>query len=321
MIAEMFAAFRARQTSYSVVCSANALLFLLTAGLHFAWAPPDTSDQLFAAGVALVSAVFVIVPLVMGGRYPRSLGVLGTCFALFGITLIAGWAQSSQMVLNAVLLLPVIAITCGWFFPSKLARPVMLAAVGVLILVLGARSYVVDWPALTLTTLIYIALITGFLFEAGVYLHRQTDRQASHDPLTGALNRFGFWRDGGTELRRAGRSGAAVSVVVIDFDAFKKLNDSRGHLAGDIVLRQATSSWRQGIRPYDLIVRLGGDEFALLLPGADIEYAQSIVERLRAGSDFAWSWGIAQWTAGESLESLLERADEQLLSSRASRQA
>ena len=321
MTAELFAAFRARQTSYSVVCSANGLLFLLTAWLHLVWAPQGARDQLFTAGVALISAVFVVVPLVMGQRYPRSLGVLGTCLALVGINMTAGWANSPQMVLNAVLLLPVIAITCGWFFPGKLARPVMIAAVGTLILVLGVRSYSLDWPALTLTTLIYIALITGFLFEAGVYLHRQTDQQASHDPLTGALNRFGFWRDAGTELRRAGRSGAAVSVAVIDFDGYKRLNDTRGHLAGDIVLRHATSAWREGVRPYDLIVRLGGDEFALLLPGADIEYAETIIQRLRAGSEFAWSGGIAQWTTGESLESLLERADAELLRSRASRPA
>lgn len=321
MTAELFAAFRARQTSYSVVCSANALLFFLTAGLYLAWAPQGAKDQLFTVGVALISAVFVVVPLLMGERYPRSMGVLGTCLTLVGINLAAGWAHSPQLVLNAVLLLPVIAITCGWFFPGKLARPVILAAAGTLLLILGVRSYSDDWPALTVTTLIYVALITGFLFEAGVYLHRQTDQQASHDPLTGALNRFGFWRDGGTELRRAGRSGAAVSVVVIDFDAFKKLNDTRGHLAGDIVLRHATAAWREGVRPYDLIVRLGGDEFALLLPGADIEYAESIVQRLRAGSDFSWSWGIAQWTAGESLESLLERADTELLRSRASRPA
>lgn len=319
MIRHRFASFNARQSSFSIVCSGSALLFFLTAVFHLVWAPPSAQDQFIVWCVASIAPIFVAVPLIMGRRYPRVLGILGIFLALVGLNVVAVSASSPQLILNAVLLLPVIAITCGWFVPGRVARPAMLVSVALFLVLLALRSDVNQWPALSTTTLIYAALLTGFLFEAGVFIHRRTDQQASHDPLTGALNRYGFARDGEIELHRARRSGAPLTVVAIDFDNFKALNDTRGHLAGDLVLRQAADEWRAGMRPYDYVVRLGGDEFALMLPGIAAANAQHIVDRLRAGSAVSWSAGIAEWEPGESLDALLERADAELLVSRAAK--
>lgn len=316
---DRFVAIRANQNSFSVVSAANALLFFLTACMHLVWGSPALGDQLIAGGLASLAFVFLVVPLTMGHRYPRRLGLFGACLGLGGIYLTVIAASSPQMVLNAILMVPLIALTFGWFFYTEYARPLMLVAIGLLLVLLAIRSQSVDWPVMSATTAIYVALITGFLFEAGGYLHQQTARRASQDPLTGVLNRYGFWREAALELHRAARAGTALTLVAIDFDDFKTLNDTRGHLAGDFALRQTIAEWQTGIRPYDLIVRLGGDEFALLLTGNDFDSAHQVVSRLRSSSQTSWSWGIAQWQPGESLESLLERADAELLSSRTSR--
>ena len=113
--------------------------------------------------------------------------------------------------------------------------------------------------------------------------------QATHDGLTGLLNRTSILEKLDDELSRAARNGSSVSVLMIDLDRFKSVNDTQGHLAGDAVLREAASRLRSASRRYDSVGRYGGEEFLVVLPGCEAPAARVQAERLReavAGTPF-----------------------------------
>jgi diguanylate cyclase (GGDEF)-like protein len=104
---------------------------------------------------------------------------------------------------------------------------------------------------------------------------------AETDALTGLRNRRGFLAAAEAALARAVRHGERASVVMLDLDRFKAINDAHGHAAGDAVLRATAEVLQSMLRGGDLAGRLGGEEFALLLPGASAEVAAGAAERLR----------------------------------------
>ena len=99
----------------------------------------------------------------------------------------------------------------------------------------------------------------------------ETRRQARTDPLTEAWNRRGIVELLLRELERARREGGRVGVLFVDLDRFKRINDSRGHAAGDAVLREVAARMRAAVRPYDPVGRYGGDEFVVIVAGAGAE--------------------------------------------------
>jgi two-component system cell cycle response regulator len=109
--------------------------------------------------------------------------------------------------------------------------------------------------------------------------------QATHDGLTGLLNRSAILEKLDDELARATRSGTPVSVLMIDLDRFKTINDTLGHLAGDVVLREAARRLKSAARRYDSVGRYGGEEFLMVLPDCNAADAAVQAERLRAAID------------------------------------
>ena len=146
-------------------------------------------------------------------------------------------------------------------------------------------------------------------------------RLAFEDTLTGLPNRAMFIDRLQQVLRQARRNSDPVTVMLLDLDRFKLINDSLGHPAGDQVLRDVASRLRDVLRESDTVARLGGDEFALLLPGSPPEHVNRVVERVlrvleapilldQQPVDVGASIGIATWPEdGDDADTLLRHAD------------
>ncbi len=115
-----------------------------------------------------------------------------------------------------------------------------------------------------------------------VALHERAEEQAVTDALTGLANRRHFEDRLTQEVERARRAHSPAGLLMLDIDDFKQVNDRYGHIAGDAVLREVAAVLRETAREIDLAARYGGEELALILPGADLEGAGQVGERVRA---------------------------------------
>jgi diguanylate cyclase (GGDEF)-like protein len=149
-------------------------------------------------------------------------------------------------------------------------------------------------------------------------LHRVVEKQALVDELTGIANRRRCEEALATEIARAERFGTPLSLVLADLDDFKAVNDKHGHPVGDDVLRRFTSVLRAMSRETDLAGRWGGEEFLILLPGSDVDGGAQLAERMRRGlagigsPAVTCSFGVAQYTRGQTPEALFLAADRAL---------
>jgi len=149
---------------------------------------------------------------------------------------------------------------------------------------------------------------------------------AATDPLTGAANRRQFIDMVDAEIERAKRGGAPFSLLALDLDHFKAINDSYGHQVGDEILRGFVQRCLDAIRPYDGVARVGGEEFMVLLPQVVLAVGQSVAERIReavangvfggqSGKSVALtvSIGVSQFGRdGDTIDAILRAADERL---------
>jgi diguanylate cyclase (GGDEF)-like protein len=164
----------------------------------------------------------------------------------------------------------------------------------------------------TLADLLATALHNSFVF-------RKLQQQSITDGLTGIKTRRFFWEALSSEWKRASRSGRPFSVVLVDLDKFKEVNDSLGHLEGDLVLARVGRLLEQKCRQSNVVARYGGDEFIILMPETGIEQAQVLAERLRlwVATDpmleehhITGSFGVASFPVhGFSMEDLIRVAD------------
>ncbi len=232
-------------------------------------------------------------------------------------------------------------------FPSLVPRvgdraAVLYDRVGVLVwlYVLVPVPLVTDWienGALPNSPRGWITELLGGLVIAMLVSRVRRDRRALEalarcDGLTGLLNRRTFEAAIEAECARAGRSREPLSIVYLDIDRFKAINDRFGHGAGDQVLRQLAAAIGATIRTHiDSAYRLGGDEFALLLPSTRKEQAEAVVSRLRsfcAVHDPRWavgafdlSAGVVDLEPGEAATALLARGDAAMYAEKNSRRA
>jgi diguanylate cyclase (GGDEF)-like protein len=164
----------------------------------------------------------------------------------------------------------------------------------------------------TLADLLATALHNSFVFQ-------KLQQQSITDGLTGIKTRRFFWEALSSEWKRASRSGRPFSVVLVDLDKFKEVNDSLGHLEGDLVLARVGRLLEQKCRQSNVVARYGGDEFIILMPETGIEQAQVLAERLRLwlATDpmleehhVSGSFGVASFPVhGFSMEDLIRVAD------------
>ena len=156
-------------------------------------------------------------------------------------------------------------------------------------------------------------------------LHEQADRLvnlAQTDPLTGLPNRRYFIEILAREFTRARRYHRPLTLLYLDLDEFKELNDKHGHLFGDEILRGSSRSLQAVLRSTDLLARIGGDEFAVLLPETNLAGAQNVASKLRRAlmafgqqispivPPLTFCGGISQMREGDSsIDDMLARAD------------
>ncbi|MFN8753334.1 MAG: GGDEF domain-containing protein [Betaproteobacteria bacterium] len=149
----------------------------------------------------------------------------------------------------------------------------------------------------------------------------RVSEQVLEDQLTATLNRRGMAQALSREMARVRRSGKPLSLIVLDLDNFKKLNDTLGHAAGDAALIHVADVMKQTVRLTDSIARFGGEEFLIILPEATLGEGKALAERLQqqlASKQLTYgqgrlivtfSAGVAQFVDGEDANALVQRAD------------
>ncbi|SFM40093.1 GGDEF domain-containing protein [Thermodesulforhabdus norvegica] len=147
------------------------------------------------------------------------------------------------------------------------------------------------------------------------------------DPLTGLYNMRSFFRALESEMHRTRRSRVPTSLIMLDLDHFKQINDTYGHIAGDYVLKSVADTLRNGVRAGDLPCRYGGEEFAVVLPGTSLSQAVGVAKRLKeaieklkcfyAGKEIpvTASFGVATYrgTTPPEVTPFVDRADKCLM--------
>jgi len=178
-----------------------------------------------------------------------------------------------------------------------------------------------------------IALIELFSQLVGasignVKLFEKMQRQATQDGLTGFVNHKTFYEMLEKELGRLRRYGGNLSLVMIDIDNLKSVNDNYGHRAGDCVIKQISRIIKQSVRQIDIAARYGGDEFSVILPNTQLDDAVVVAERMvEAVSRTSVNWdqheidlsisvGLGQYDANSSPEDITSHSDEALYSAK-----
>jgi len=172
---------------------------------------------------------------------------------------------------------------------------------------------------------VILAALSERLARRTFRLELELEVLATRDSLTGVNNRRSFMQQAEHELERTRRNGRPVSLLMLDIDRFKSINDTHGHPMGDEVIRTLARTCQGALRSVDVLGRLGGEEFAIVLPETHAEGALRVAERLRqliaetsvpleAGGalTFTVSMGVAEWRPGEGLDHLLSRGDQAL---------
>jgi len=157
-----------------------------------------------------------------------------------------------------------------------------------------------------------------------IKLFEKIQRQARTDGLTGLVNHKTFYEILESELLRSRRYGGQISLIMVDIDNLKTINDRHGHRAGDRVIAEISSRIRHSIRQIDVAARYGGDEFAVILPNTSLADAAVVAERMVnvvAGSPVQWkkgempvsiSVGLGQYDASSSPEDITSKSDQAL---------
>jgi diguanylate cyclase (GGDEF)-like protein len=191
-------------------------------------------------------------------------------------------------------------------------------------------------PALNTTSAVYVAMViplivalptSYFMGTMGHKLHhaQSTLRQlAETDELTGLTNRRSFFAQAGDRLSTAAEDNSPISLLVIDADYFKQLNDTYGHATGDAALKFISEKLNASVRRSDLACRLGGEEFAILLPGLTEDQARPMAERIlekiaaqpmvHDGKiiEMSVSCGVADTSVSYDMTALFKAADDAL---------
>ena len=258
--------------------------------------------------VVVVMGFYVFVEVLTGGTYP-SPGLIG--YTILPVLLVGVLSLLPLTILESSAALALIALTVfGTHFSiASLGDAGVLGLFWVLLLFIG-----------------FALLAQIFQLRLLLLIHRQ----ATRDALTGLFNRGALLRHAAHVLADCKKREVSYSVLMIDLDRFKLINDTYGHLAGDKVLRAVARVISGSLSPSYLPGRFGGEEFLLLMPDTELEAALEQAERLRASVEelvvktdsgplnITTSIGVAVGAPGDPLEEVVNKADQSLYSAKES---
>jgi diguanylate cyclase (GGDEF)-like protein len=329
---------------------------LLTSALHAA--APSPAEIVRATGN--LAGVIAIIALRAGIRYfvGKPVGWRGQSGVL-AVVLVAAWIGLSPergsvrvVLTSAMLALLTLAIARDLVahareelhhrWPIALGVPVLLAAAGFAFRAGRALLHPDSVSAqMTRDSVLNVGSALGYVAIALAFhatlmalvvarLTAQLRHRSRHDGLTGLLDRRAIEEALETQMQRSRRTGEAFSVLMFDLDHFKSINDRHGHAAGDNVLEHVAALLGESFREVDPVGRIGGEEFLALMPGATLDAAGPVAERVRerlsarpllldaVSVHLSVSIGVAQWNPpDEDVSGLLRRADAALYRAKA----
>lgn len=234
----------------------------------------------------------------------------------------------AEVPLVGYTVLPLMAIALMGLFPATL-----LYSVAVIAMIFAFYIGLEYWLG-TLNSLQTLNVLWTLTAAAGVALWIESGqllmmlrlyRESTRDPLTGLINRRVLMKQLLAEVEMQQQSGRCFSLLMIDLDRFKRVNDEYGHLTGDLVLKTSAQMMASELRSTDVIARFGGEEFVAILPGQNAKEAIPVAERIRqslantpittsAGTTIkiSASIGVTEYESGERIEHTLNRVDESL---------
>ena len=304
--------------------------------------------------VLTTALYFLAIQRLLGDKPSKRLAF--TTVAASGIVFALLWTSAAPYRLAVGALSIALMVLTGLsaarlLLPLKAEKPVSHRFTGLLFLLgctlmtvrLGHAMFAVATPAnlfvpdfwngmiLGGTHITVMLMSLGFALMIADRLASELNRLATLDALTGIGNRRVFYARAEAELARCRRKNMPLSLLMIDLDRFKMINDQLGHAAGDDTLRRFVALVSPHLREYDFFARLGGEEFAVLLPEATEEVAIAIAERLRELAEAerlpapgfptptTASIGAAQLIENEqSIDQLMHRADQALYAAKSS---
>jgi diguanylate cyclase (GGDEF)-like protein len=304
---------RARLLAFAIIASVVPVI-IATAGDRSSHRP------VFYVGAAvgcLAPLVVALVPL------RRQLVFWAAAFAeIPALTLMQAYSGGAASGYSVLVIMPMVWLGLEASDLGLAAGMLVLAACGFLPMVLiGPPAYPVSWAHAALLTLVGVTVagsLRAVVRELGTLAQRFA-QEAVIDDLTGLLNRRGWRYTAPRELARATRTGNPITVVTMDLDNFKELNDALGHEQGDHALRATAERIRATLRAGDVVARLGGDEFVALLTNSTLTGSLTAIDRLRRATPErqAFSSGVAVWDRTEDLAELLRRSDLALYAAKA----
>jgi len=309
---------------------------------HQVWAP-------YFAGYGLVVAAFLLRAAVTQSRDARSLfGRMGIFLALSGAVDALYYygpgrglhtGEWFDLLWSSLLIVPML-IAVTWKHAESPDRPAdapprekpiytemfyLLYPLLVLLMSLGIARERLGLAAAVVSLSFACSSARLLVTQQRLLMAKEAlRREAAHDGLTGVWNRKSIFGILDRELQRAERDHDPVGLIMIDVDHFKIINDTRGHAAGDTVLRIIASGIAAMVRPYDSVGRYGGEEFLIVAPGCGLAEAWDLAERVRAhiagcnimvggaSVQVSLSLGIATGDSAAGIEGLLQAADTAL---------
>lgn len=287
-----------------------AIIYATNGLMSLAGALAPMSDRTPVRLLETLAAIGVVgaTVLTVARRSPRAwmvhtgLAVLTVCVALLA------WRSATTVgVIGLGPTMVCIGLFAAYFLPLPQARAHLWPA---LVITTTAAVFSAA-PPLPVQAWVVSVVAVILVVEVQGRLAGSLNRAASTDALTGLLNRRAWLVATDRDVAAAERRGhSGPTVVIIDLDGFKQVNDELGHAGGDRLLRELATAWSALLRRSDVLARYGGDEFALLL--ADGSGAESLLDRMRAAHEGRWTAGIGRWRPGDTTDAMVLRADDEL---------